>query len=112
MRNGLTKGLVAGDRESRRFAMRMASGVSALLVAAAVALASVSPASAESHAGKHLLKVDKYNAHPLRVGNLSNHGGPVQNSPVMYIVFWGWASDPSGEQSYLTGFLSVVGGSS
>src|SRR5579863_8289756 len=51
-------------------------------------------------------------AHPLRAGNLINHGGPVQNAPRVYVVFWGWTSDPHGEQPYLTRFLSSVGGTS
>jgi len=25
----------------------------------------------------------------------------VQNAPRVYVVYWGWTSDPSGEQSYL-----------
>src|SRR5579863_1957551 len=51
-------------------------------------------------------------AHPLRAGNLINHGGPVQNAPRVYVVFWHWTSDPSGEQPYLTRFLSSIGGTS
>lgn len=43
-------------------------------------------------------------------GNLINHGGPVQNAPRVYVVYWHWTSDPSGEQSYLNNFLSSVGG--
>lgn len=43
-------------------------------------------------------------------GPLINGGGPVQTSPIVYIVFWGWTSDPSGEQTYLKDFLSTVGG--
>jgi hypothetical protein len=45
-------------------------------------------------------------------GNLIWNGGPVQNTPSVYIIFWGWTSDPSGEAPYLTNFLSNVGGSS
>jgi hypothetical protein len=43
-------------------------------------------------------------------GPLINNGGPVQTSPIVYVVYWGWTSDPSGEQTYLTDFLSTVGG--
>jgi hypothetical protein len=43
-------------------------------------------------------------------GNLINHGGPVQNAPRVYVVYWHWTSDPSGEQPYLNNFLSSVGG--
>lgn len=36
------------------------------------------------------------------------HGGAIVHTPAVYVVFWGsqWASDPSGERSYLTNFLS------
>jgi hypothetical protein len=43
-------------------------------------------------------------------GPLINNGGPVQTTPKIYVVYWGWTSDPSGEQTYLTDFLSTVGG--
>src|SRR5260370_1284309 len=46
----------------------------------------------------------------LGSGNLINHGGPVQNAPKVYVVFWHWTSDPSGEQPYLSRFLSSIGG--
>jgi hypothetical protein len=44
--------------------------------------------------------------------NLLWHNGPVQNTPSVYIIFWGWTSDPSGEKPYLTNFLGNAGGSS
>ena len=50
--------------------------------------------------------------HALGSGNLINHGGPVENAPKVYVVYWGWTSDPSGEQPYLNSFLSSVGGTS
>jgi hypothetical protein len=43
-------------------------------------------------------------------GPLNYRGGPVQSAPKVYVVFWGWTSDPSGEQPYLINFLSSVGG--
>ncbi|HET6209833.1 MAG TPA: hypothetical protein VFD94_05600, partial [Jatrophihabitans sp.] len=42
-------------------------------------------------------------------GPLYSHGGPVQKAPRVYLLFWGWASDPYGEQSYLQNFLGKVG---
>ena len=45
-------------------------------------------------------------------GAMINHGGPVQNAPTVYVVFWGWTSDPSGEATYLKNFLSSLGGNS
>jgi serine protease len=48
----------------------------------------------------------------VRAGSpLINHGGPVQTAPRVFVDFWGWTSDPSGEQAYLTRFLSSIGGS-
>ncbi|MBS2966790.1 hypothetical protein KGA66_27385 [Actinocrinis puniceicyclus] len=43
-------------------------------------------------------------------GPLIYGGGVVQSAPRVYVVFWGWNSDPSGEQGYLTAFLSRIGG--
>jgi hypothetical protein len=43
---------------------------------------------------------------------LNNNGGPVQTAPVVYVVYWGWTGDPSGEQAYLNDFLSTLGGTS
>jgi serine protease len=45
--------------------------------------------------------------------NLSYLGGPIQSTPKVYVVFWGFGTygDPSGEQSYMTNFLASVGGS-
>lgn len=111
MRYGLTKSSVSGQSAPRRAAMRVAAGMSALLVATALALVGISPASAESRAAAHLLKIGEYDTHPLRAGGLMNHGGPVETAPVVYIDFWGWTSDPSGEQPYLTGFYPAVSGS-
>jgi hypothetical protein len=45
-------------------------------------------------------------------GPLLFHNGPVQSAPRVYVDFWGWTSDPSGEQAYLTRFLASVGGTS
>jgi serine protease len=93
-------------------AMRLFVGVATLVATAAVSLAGVSPASADSHRAPHLMRINNPSVSPMRAGNLINHGGPVQNAPVVYLDFWGWGSDPSGEQSYLTSFLSSVGGTS
>ena len=44
--------------------------------------------------------------------NLYSHGGAVETVPAVYIVYWGWTSDPSGEASYQQNFFTGVGGSS
>ena len=41
-------------------------------------------------------------------GPLYSHNGPVQTAPRVYLLFWGWTSDPYGAQPYLQGFLSHV----
>ncbi|HWF80988.1 MAG TPA: hypothetical protein VN695_10405 [Streptosporangiaceae bacterium] len=46
---------------------------------------------------------------PLAGIPLLNHGGPVQNAPRVYVVYWDWVGDASGEQPYLNQFLSSVG---
>ncbi|MGO8960359.1 MAG: hypothetical protein ACLQFR_23750, partial [Streptosporangiaceae bacterium] len=41
-------------------------------------------------------------------GYLAYQGGPVDQSATVYIDFWGFRSDPSGERAYLQKFLSNV----
>ena len=50
------------------------------------------------------------------VSNLTYHGGPVQTSPKIYVVYWGssWNSstgDPNGEKARANAFFGVIGGS-
>src|SRR5215472_11208171 len=50
---------------------------------------------------------------PNLTGALTYHGGPVLKKPVVYVVFWGFGNsgfDPSGEQTYMTNFLTGLGG--
>ncbi len=44
-------------------------------------------------------------------GNLLYGGGPVQRNAKIYLVFWGWSSDPYGEQARITSFVQGIGGS-
>jgi hypothetical protein len=48
----------------------------------------------------------------VTTGPVTDHGGPVQTAPKVYVDFWHWTSDPSGEQPYLENFLSSVGSTS
>jgi serine protease len=71
------------------------------------------------HAHVMLTRGAAQHLQPFRQGgfvgdNLSYFGGPVQTTPSVYVVFWGFGTygDPSHEQSYLTNFLAKVGGSS
>lgn len=72
--------------------------------AGAVAGADVAPT------GPHLMLPNPAAAAPAVVGGaVFARGGPVQDAPRVFVVFWGWGSDPSGEASYLTSFLASVG---
>jgi hypothetical protein len=45
---------------------------------------------------------------------LQYFGGPVERTPGVYIIFWGFnvsGSDPSGEQAYMTALFNGIGGS-
>jgi hypothetical protein len=96
----------------RRHLSRLAAGLSTVALSAAVAVATTSAASASSsgNAAPHQLKARTVHTTPAASSNLINHGGPVQTAPKVYVVYWGWQSDPSGEQTYLNNFLSSVGG--
>ena len=49
---------------------------------------------------------------PFAGSNMVWHGGPVQHTPHIYIVYWGWkGSDPSGEAARMQAFFGGVGGS-
>jgi hypothetical protein len=102
----LAKTFVSGRRG--RGHLRLASGVAALAATAALGLSGAASASASTHT-THVLKPRTYGA-PLAGSNLINHGGPVQTGARVYIDFWGWGSDPSGEQTYLTNFLASISG--
>ncbi|MFY9615838.1 MAG: hypothetical protein WAT58_10620 [Candidatus Dormiibacterota bacterium] len=46
------------------------------------------------------------------VGPMTYGGGPIQRSPKVFVVFWGWhGNDPAGVANYLKSFLGGVGGS-
>lgn len=67
-----------------------------------------------------LLGVKGPHAHAMHVdatNNLVWGGGPVQHSPKIYLVFWGWSSssdttsDPDGLAQYLINYYTALGGS-
>jgi hypothetical protein len=103
-------------RRSRVAAMTVIATVVALVVlqgtasAAGTAPSTARPAGAA--AAPHLFKVAPrgHAARAIIPGAMINHGGPVETNPLVYVDFWGWTSDPNGEQPYLTRFLSSVGG--
>lgn len=55
--------------------------------------------------------------HNDATNNLVYGGGPVQHSPKIYLVFWGWQSsndttaDPDGLANYLINYYTALGGS-
>jgi hypothetical protein len=103
----------------------MAGLAALILMAGLVAMAIPARAAASvSTASPHRVSVARATKpHRLRprprgtkpqiiTGPLINHGGPVQAAPRVYVDFWHWTSDPSGEAPYLRRFLSSVGGTS
>lgn len=54
---------------------------------------------------------------PMATSNLIWGGGPVQHTPKIYLIFWGWSSstdtsrDPDGLASYLVNYANAYGGS-
>jgi serine protease len=99
-------------RPGRPGLTRLAAGLGAMALSAVLGVATTSAASANTSgtASPHPLKARTSHTAPAAGSNLINHGGPVQTAPKVYVVYWGWTSDPSGEQSYLNNFLSSVGG--
>lgn len=55
--------------------------------------------------------------HTMATNNLNYGGGPVQHSPKVYLIFWGWSSasdtthDPDGMATYLVNYFNALGGS-
>jgi hypothetical protein len=43
------------------------------------------------------------------LGPVLHGAGIVQSAPRVYVDFWGWTSDPLGEQDYLKRFVSSIG---
>ena len=87
------------------------------MLAVTVLLLATTAASSAHQAGTTYLKV-KGGAHggggskPQRSSNLFFHGGSVETSVAVYLVFWGDWSGAGAAQSYVTNFFSGVGGSS
>lgn len=122
---GFMLSLLSGARSSRR--RLVLGGFLAVALGAALAYPGMSAAGAATlpHGvtSTHSHHLSFTPLHPLAPrpahgapalgsGNLINHGGPVETAPKVFVDFWGWTSDPSGEQSYLTRFLSSIGGTS
>lgn len=109
-------------RTSRRRAAVFAAvgvAVAALTLGTTAGASATTVDSAGSHVTTHDHKIvmpqrgARHNAQ-LAAGPLAYGGGPVENTPRVYLVFWGsqWDSDANGVQSYLTSFFSGVGDSS
>ncbi|MHB8585072.1 MAG: hypothetical protein ACYDDF_04465 [Thermoplasmatota archaeon] len=45
-------------------------------------------------------------------GSLLYYGGNIEKSVNLYVCWWGWTSDPYGEQPYYENYMNGVGGSS
>ena len=108
------------SRSARRTIMAPALCAAAAVIAALavqIPQAAAETGHAAPHlavpAGSHRLASGPSDAPAAVIGGpLINHHGPVQTAPRVYVDFWGWTSDPSGEQPYLTAFLSSIGATS
>ena len=98
-----------GRRWRRRLGVLAAS--LCLAATASVAVTQSANAAPTAHPQPHITIVPRpSHAAPMASGGpLYSHGGPVQNAPRVYLLLWGWNSDPYGASSYLQGFLSRVG---
>jgi hypothetical protein len=101
------------DPAHPRRRVRLAAVAASLLLAATgmTGLSQSANAAPRPHPQPHTTIVPRSpHAAPMASGGpLYYYGGPVQNAPRVYLLFWGWTSDPYGEQSYLMNFLSHVG---
>jgi serine protease len=78
-----------------------------------VYLSTSAVASAQHNGPAHVMHVKA--GKPAKPGGggtqLFSHGGPVEHAAKIYVTYWGWTSDPSGEAPYLQNFMTGVGGS-
>ena len=90
------------------------AAVALTLGAAAGANATPAPSgTAGQHVHSHKVVMPQRGAHRAQVAasDLQYGGGPIENNPTVYLVFWGsqWDSDGNGVQQYLTDYFSGVG---
>jgi hypothetical protein len=94
---------------------RVIAGPAAMILLAGLAGTAI-PATAVASVGVpglHRTVPRPHGAVPAaNAGPVTDHGGPVQTAPKVYVDFWHWTSDPSGEEPYLEHFLSSVGSTS
>lgn len=105
----------------RRVAVIVAAAATALTLGAtagAHATTSTSTASghttataANRHSHKIVMRKRGASVRAQVADNLQYGGGPIENTPTVYLVFWGsqWDSDTNGVEQYLTNFFSGVG---
>jgi hypothetical protein len=91
--------------------MRGAFKIRTLLLGALISMASTANAAGTTNSLSHEPTPIRNPGAAASIipGPLINHGGPVQTAPQVFVVFWGWTSDPSGEQIYLADFLTSIG---
>jgi hypothetical protein len=98
----------------------LAAGLAAIIGTSSADIASASAAAHTRTAAP--ARAHHYGVLPLRKGTadvtpstssgrLTYHGGPVQHSPSVYLVFWGsqWNSDTNGVESYLSNLFNGLG---
>ena len=97
-----------------RHLIHLLAAVGALTLASGFGLATAPQALAATPQPAVITKAHMRPAHAapqiIIPGALLDQGGPVQSAPRVFIDYWDWTSDPSGEQPYLNRFLGSVGG--
>jgi len=104
--------LNAPRRVARPCRRRLAALATSVLLAATGLVSQSANAATPSPAHTTISSRPSHAAPMASGGPVSYHGGPVQTAPRLYLLFWGWTSDPNGEQSYVMNFLSHLGCSS
>jgi len=97
------------DRSGRRPRPTLVALSSTIALIAALIWVGATPAAADQN--PHLMvPAPQPGTSPANSpGNLNYNGGPVQSTPRVYVDFWGFTTDPSGEAAYLARFLSGIG---
>jgi hypothetical protein len=87
----------------------------AAAIGGALTVLATTPAAATSvlhgNGMAHVMHVKGSKPHGGGGSNLFSHGGSIETAPAVYVTYWGWTSDPSGEAAYLQGFFNGVGSS-
>src|SRR5690348_13069683 len=82
---------------ARRWSLRLGVLAASVCLAATASVAVTQSANAAPvHPHTTIVPRPSHAAPMASGGPLYSHGGPIQNAPAVYVLFWGWTSDPYG----------------